>query len=79
MSGRNPFRKYRNKYLDKLLVVIIIELAILTYYVSLPMLVRHIPPAWFLTFIFATLIVGIVGICLAILGGVVRLEYGVLL
>jgi hypothetical protein len=61
MMARNPFRKYRNKYLDRLLIVLAIELALFSYILAvygykLPLVF----PEWALAMIVSTILAGFV-------------------
>jgi hypothetical protein len=61
MTPRNPFRKYRNKYLDRLLIATAIALALFSYMVGvyaykLPIIF----PQWALALIVSTIFAGFV-------------------
>jgi hypothetical protein len=62
MTARNPFRKYRNKYLDKFLITLAIELALFSYMIAvyglkLPLMF----PGLALALIVSTILLGLVG------------------
>jgi len=61
MRARNPFRKYRNKYLDRLLIVIAVALALFSYIIAvyaykLPFIFTE----WALALIVSTIFAGFV-------------------
>jgi hypothetical protein len=61
MRARNPFRKYRNKYLDRLLIALAIALALFSYIVAV--YVYKLPlifPQWAVPMIVSTILVGFV-------------------
>jgi hypothetical protein len=61
MTARNPFRKYRNKYVDKFLITAAIALALFSYILAvygykLPLMF----PQWALAMILSTILAGFV-------------------
>jgi hypothetical protein len=61
MTSRNPFRKYRNKYLDKFLIAVATALALFSY--MLVVYVYNLPlifPEWALVMIVSTIFAGFV-------------------
>jgi hypothetical protein len=61
MTVRNPFRKYRNKYVDKVLIAAAIALALFSYIMAvygykLPLMF----PQWALAMILSTILAGFV-------------------
>jgi len=61
MTARNPFRKYRNKYLDKFLITVATTLALFSYVVAvyvykLPLIFSR----WALPLIISTILAGFV-------------------
>ncbi len=61
MTARNPFRKYRNKYVDKFLLTSAVALALFSYIVAV--YVYKLPlvfPEWGLAMIVSTIFAGFV-------------------
>ena len=66
MTAGNPFRKYRNKYVDRLLIATAIALALFSYIVAV--YVYKLPlifPQWGLALIISTILAGFVILYLA--------------
>ena len=66
MAVRNPFRKYRNKYVDRLLIATAVALALISYIMAvygykLPLIF----PEWGLALILSTILAGFVILYLA--------------
>jgi uncharacterized membrane protein len=61
MTPRNPFRKYRNKYVDKFLITLAVALALFSYVVAV--YAYNLPfifSSWALGIILSTILVGFV-------------------
>jgi hypothetical protein len=61
MTAGNPFRKYRNKYLDKFLITVAVALALFSYIVAvyaykLPLVF----PQWAMAMVVSTILAGFV-------------------
>ncbi len=60
MTARNPFRKYRNKYIDRFLIATFLALALFSYIMAVYTSLLFIFRQWALVMILSTLLAGFV-------------------